>query len=127
MVRRVWLSDCLLLVCRRMSLRTKVFSNTLNDMRSGLQLVTKESSLATLSVVLYTGRHSGASIDRSNGTDLLSVQRRGRWRTLASVRRYEKAGLLQRALGKVSPSDLKVAERAAERLPVELLAACSRD
>jgi hypothetical protein len=41
------------------------------------------------------GRHSGASLDRaSNRRTQEEVQKRGRWATLTSVKRYEKAGRL---------------------------------
>ncbi|CAK0861934.1 unnamed protein product [Prorocentrum cordatum] len=45
--------------------------------------------------VPYQGRHSGASLDRaSNRRTQEEVQKRGRWATLTSVKRYEKAGRL---------------------------------
>ena len=45
--------------------------------------------------VPYQGRHSGASLDRaSNRRTQEEVQKRERWATLTSVKRYEKAGRL---------------------------------
>ena len=46
--------------------------------------------------VFYMGCHSGASLDRPQGAlTLEAVQKRGRWRSVASVRRYEKHALVQ--------------------------------
>ena len=51
-----------------------------------------------LDVVPYQGRHSGASLDRGEGLrSLEAVQQRGRWASQRSVRRYEKAGLLNQS------------------------------
>ena len=50
-------------------------------------------------VVPYQVRHSGASIDRAESfRSQEEVRKRGQWRTLSSVVRYEKAGLLNQAL-----------------------------
>ena len=41
----------------------------------------------------YSARHSGASIDRAtNERPLVDVQKRGRWKQMASVIRYDKTG-----------------------------------
>ena len=56
-----------------------------------------------LDVVPYQGRHSGASLDRGEGRrSLEAVQKRGRWASQRSVRRYEKAGLLNQSWSKLS-------------------------
>jgi hypothetical protein len=48
-----------------------------------------------LTMVLSQGRHSGASIDRAcNRRSPQGVQRMGRWKAAASVRRYEQMGML---------------------------------
>ena len=48
-----------------------------------------------LKVVGYQMRHSGASMDRADGSrGLEAVQKRGRWHAQRSVRRYEKHGRL---------------------------------
>ena len=53
-------------------------------------------------VVPYQCRHSGASIDRAGCHRCLSeVKKRGRWRSDASVARYEKAGRLALEVNKV--------------------------
>ena len=63
------------------------------------------------------GRHSGASLDRLEGNlSLAEVQRRGRWRSEASVRRYEKRALVQEVYLKLPPTVRKAAHRATEQL-----------
>ena len=46
---------------------------------------------------LYELRHGGASEDGGAGTPLQEIQKRGRWKTISSVTRYNKSGLLQEA------------------------------
>lgn len=54
--------------------------------------------------VLYQLRHGGASGDYLEGRRTLSdIAMRGRWRTLASVRRYTKAGRVQKVLAGLPP------------------------
>ena len=54
-----------------------------------------ELDMTRLGVVPYAWRHSGPSIDRAqNHRSLAEVQKRGRWKQLRSVARYEKAGRL---------------------------------
>ena len=52
----------------------------------------------------YQLRHAGASWEFAAGhRNLAEVQRRGRWRATASVRRYEKGGRLTEQLNKLKP------------------------
>jgi hypothetical protein len=52
----------------------------------------------------YQIRHAGASWDFAAGDRTLAeVQRRGRWRAGASVRRYEKGGRITEQLNRLSP------------------------
>ena len=54
--------------------------------------------------VLYQIRHAGASNDFSGGLRSLSeIKRRGRWKTDASVRRYEKGGRVTEQLLALRP------------------------
>eukprot|EP00972_Heterocapsa_arctica_P097654 14410021-Heterocapsa_arctica.AAC.1 len=55
--------------------------------------------LGLATAVLYQLRHGGASEDVLSGRrPMLEVLARGRWATWASLRRYAKAGLLQKLL-----------------------------
>ena len=54
---------------------------------------------------LYMLRHAGASLDVARGARTLQeVQKRGRWDSFASVRRYEKAGRVAELLGRLPGS-----------------------
>ena len=56
---------------------------------------------------LYSNRHGGASEDRArNARSAQDVQRRGRWLSESSVRRYEQMGRLQVVLSRTPPSIL---------------------
>jgi hypothetical protein len=68
-------------------------------------------------VCLYQLRHGGASDDLlSCRREALEVQRRGRWRTDASVRRYGKPAQVQRALLKLTKSRVDFGRRSWENL-----------
>ncbi len=57
-----------------------------------------------IEAVPYQARHSGASIDRAEGRrSLESCQKRGRWASFKSVRRYEKHGRLNQTWNELSP------------------------
>ena len=55
-------------------------------------------------VTPYQARHSGASTDRaSNARTLLDIQKRGGWKTMKSVCRYEKGARLAQRASKPTP------------------------
>ena len=55
------------------------------------------SALGVPQAVPYQARHSGPFIEVAlRRRDLATTKKRGRWRTDCSVRRYEKAGRLQK-------------------------------
>ena len=71
-----------------------------------------EQSVANLGIkssgpnrkVLYMGRHSGPSIDVARRRmPLLEAQKRGRWASFKSVRRYETAGRLTQSMHSYPP------------------------
>lgn len=58
-----------------------------------------------LDLVLYQARHGGASADRAEGfRPLEEVRKRGRWRSEAGTRRYERHGKLQAKLAALPAS-----------------------
>ena len=48
--------------------------------------------------------------------DLVSIQKRGRWRAMASVRRYEKGGRLAQLLSKLPDTTQELATWASENI-----------
>ena len=65
-----------------------------------------------LKVVGYQMRHSGASMDRADGSrSLEAVQKRGRWQAQKSVRRYEKHGRLNESWKSLSASQQSYFEK----------------
>jgi len=63
------------------------------------------TSLQHPNFVPYELRHAGPSWERLlNLRTLAEVQKRGRWKTLKSVMRYEKAGRLQQEMARMEPS-----------------------
>ena len=75
----------------------RLWSFTAAQMRVTLARITLDLVVTQLAPVLYSARHTGASIDRlENRIPLSEVQAPGRWRSDASVRRYEKGALVQK-------------------------------
>jgi hypothetical protein len=81
-------------------------------------------SALAIKLVPYQARHSGASIDRfSESRSLLEVQKRGFWKSVKSLTRYEKAGRLVLSWQKHSTEQQQQFE-AAERVIGEAM--CNR-
>ena len=97
----------------------RIFQFSLAEMRNAFLRVCAGTTLATMQPAFYMGRHSGASLDRHRRVPLAEVQKRGRWRNATSVRRYEKAPLLQRVPSALSEAEAATAKRALVRLPME--------
>eukprot|EP00933_Yihiella_yeosuensis_P058885 TRINITY_DN59656_c0_g1_i1.p2 TRINITY_DN59656_c0_g1~~TRINITY_DN59656_c0_g1_i1.p2 ORF type:complete len:186 (+),score=21.79 TRINITY_DN59656_c0_g1_i1:54-611(+) len=67
--------------------------------------------LEDLSLTPYTARHGSASLDHyANTMSLREIQRRGRWKSQASVARYNKSGKLQRQVNKLTNIQIRNAE-----------------
>ena len=124
MVSRLWLSNCMVRFLKRKA-AGPVFKLTLVEMRRAFMGAAQRVGLARFNPVLYMGRHSGASIDRlEDRLCLLEVKKRGRWRTDASLRRYEKRALVQLVVSKQSESERRLCRNCAAQLGEELLRRC---
>ena len=61
-------------------------------------------SIGLPSFVPYQLRHSGPSWDRQHKRrSQLAIMKRGRWKSLASLVRYEKGGMVTKDYGKLHP------------------------
>ena len=70
-----------------------------------------------LDLVPYQARHSGASLDRvDNRRPLMEVMKRGRWKSVKSLARYEKAGRLQYTANQYTPAQRAYMEVCEARL-----------
>ena len=77
--------------------------------------------LGELGVVPYTARHTGASLGRlEDNLSLAEVQRRGRWKAEASVRRYEKRTMAQEVAHMLSAHTRAYCMRTSSLLPARL-------
>lgn len=99
----------------------QLFSDSELAVRKVFEAISEELMLAPLQPCLYVLRHGGASEDlQCRARSPLEVQARGRWRTLASLRRYGKASRLMSQGAKV-PTDVaqygvKVGSELAKRI-----------
>lgn len=78
----------------------------------------KATSLTSLRTTPHCCRHGAPSTDFALSLrSLAEIGRRGRWKAPASIRRYEKAGRLNRQLGRMTKSQLQLASTLAKTLP----------
>ncbi len=90
----VWVSECFALYIANIT--DELFPNTtLNKYERLMTLALKDLQYAAGTMTPHTLRHAGPSNDLFHERrDLTAFQKRGRWKTKESVRRYEKSGLL---------------------------------
>ena len=103
-IRRPWLSD---MMCEWASSRRSemMWDHTAAQMRKLFLAAAHQLHLQKWRPVMYMGRHSGASLDRLQDViPLREVQRRGRWNSETSVRRYEKRALTQEVYLSMPPA-----------------------
>ncbi|CAK0790966.1 unnamed protein product [Prorocentrum cordatum] len=121
---RPWLGNPLVRLAQGPS-SAPLWTFTMAEAKDVFERATRALNLDKQLPVLYTARHSGASIDRFTGRiSLQEVQRRGRWRQPSSVRRYEKRGLIQAVWSEMEPSARTYCPQAEAELP-SLLGAAS--
>ena len=119
-ISRRWIGVCLRALATTRQGQT-LWPMTLPQMKNLFDRAAAKVGLTPLAPVLYMARHSGASIDRQEGRlSLDEVGKRGRWRTLSSVRRYEKRGLLQEVWNNLSERQRQYCESAMAALAAKL-------
>ena len=95
----------------------RLWSFGLPELRSAFVAAAHKAGIAFLRPVLYMGRHTGASLDRLEGRRTLDeVQKRGRWRSTNSVRRYEKHALVQEVLERMHPTKVAYCQQCEPKL-----------
>jgi integrase len=103
-----------------------IFSKTASQLREAMVSVAQKCALQPLGDPHpYRSRHGGASRDFATGDRKQpDIQRRGRWKTAASTRRYEKGGRLGQLMRSLSQKVRDAAYKAAAR--IEKTAQCRR-
>ena len=101
-----------------------IFSKTASQLREAMVSVAQKCALQPLGDP-YRLRHGGASRDFATGDRKQpNIQRRGRWKTAKSTRRYEKGGRLGQLMRSLSQKVRDAAYKAAAR--IEKTAQCRR-
>lgn len=99
-----------------------LFSGTYSELKEDFNRATKDAQLPG-AWNLYSLRHGGPSHNRLIGArSLEQIAKRGRWLSMRSVRRYEKAGRVQDALGRLSLEQQRKARQSVKTLGAQLLA-----
>jgi len=97
---------------------SRLWPFALKEMKEVFDEITVEYHLENLEPVLYSGRHSGASLDVLEGRrSLVEVKKRGRWERDSSVRRYEKMGMVQESWAMMSSAAQQAAREAVRTAP----------
>ena len=99
-----WAEPCFQVLVTGRDRREPLFKFDMTELSTSFALGVEQCQLQHLRPGLYSLRHGGASEDylRRRRT-LEEIQRRGRWRAAASVRRYTKEAKLLSELHKVDP------------------------
>jgi integrase len=119
---REWVSKITELLWRKSLPNAFIFQFSLREVEKVFKLATTALSLTSLHVTPHSLRHGGPSHDvYFNIRNLDQVQRRGFWKALSSVRRYEKHACLQRQLNKLTQQQQVAANAASRTVPARLL------
>ena len=103
---------------KRRRAQQKLFDLTLAEYEDLFRKAMLQTSLGPLSLVPHSARHGGPSTDAAlQLRDATSIQRRGRWESERSVRRYEKHGKLTRQVALMSSEQLADAKSLERSLP----------
>ena len=121
-VSRHWVDAALQKFVKKHVGSERLWSFTAAQMRVTLARITLDLLVTQLAPVLYSARRTGASTDRlENRIPLSEVQARGRWRSDASVRRYEKRALAQKVASLLSSRQKVLFAKGLDELPGRLL------
>jgi integrase len=101
----------------------KIFSCSAQQMKKFMEKGFNKLGLESLgSAHPYRLRHGGASRDYQHKMrSLTEIQKRGRWKSAASVRRYEKGGRLNQLLRSLAPKVLMKLQSATKRIEKTVL------
>jgi hypothetical protein len=106
--------------------RGKLFPINLNRYEVLVKKSVGRLQLSALMLTPHSARHGAASTAYATGRlGLRDIQKRGRWKSPASVRVYEKSAKLTRQLARMSTEQLAAARNAATTLPNNLIGRAS--
>jgi hypothetical protein len=93
---------------RQLGKQSKIFDHNIQELNNHLGKAERRLNLGKIHAIhAYRFRHGGASYDFvMKLRDLTSVQHRGRWKSLNSVRRYQKGARLAQLFGAL-PADVR--------------------
>lgn len=115
-------------ILQRRNATEQLFNFSPVRLRDHLKVLTKVLGLEALEPNLYALRHGGASEDlRLQRRSALEVQLRGRWRSVASLKRYGKATRLTTQLNKIRPNVIEFGQKIQSDVVRYLVAAANVD
>ena len=117
---RSWLNDLVKELYWITSPREPVFTIAYRRFAELIASASSAAGLDSLALTPHTLRHGGASTDALADIDLEKIQRRGRWMTNASTRRYEKKGRIMKQVSKLSDEQLTMSDESLSFLRKQL-------
>ena len=103
-----------------------LFGLTMAEYKDDFDQAARDLQSGGHNLVIYQGRHGGASRDiLLQRRDLEEMRKRGQWKTYSSLRRYEESGRLQKVLQTTAPELLRYCQ-AMEQHILEVLLGPSR-
>ena len=120
---RAWVGPLLSSLVEGRPAAAPVVSLSLADWERAFAKAVKALDLVALRATPHCLRHGSASTDFALGLRTLdAIQRKGRWKASASVRRYEKSGRLSAQVSRIPAHILRASRIAVDTLPALLSA-----
>jgi hypothetical protein len=114
---REWIGHLLANAASHCKADEQVFDFTMVHWSAAMKKAARLLCISHWEVVPYLLRHSGPSEDYLSGTrSLLDIQRRGRWKSVHSVRRYEKSARVSSRLDLLTKEQLSFMKQAVDNI-----------
>jgi hypothetical protein len=114
---REWIGHLLASAASHCKVDEMVFNFTMGQWNAVMKKAARLLFISHWEVVPYLLRHSGPSEDYLSGTrSLLDIQRRGRWKSVHSVRRYEKSARVSSRLDLLTKQQLSFMKQAVDSI-----------
>ena len=114
---REWIGAVLATLAKKAPPEKKLFQLTISQFNKAMKVLADMLKITEMEVVPYLLRHSGPSQDYlAKLRTLPDIQKRGRWRSPESVRRYEKAARVMSRLSLLTETQMAFCQLACKHI-----------